>query len=94
MNELYELIDNLKRNLDKDKTIVEIKKEMDILNNDLAFNEILNKYKEYPSDDLKMKLYENKNFKRYKVLENDLNLIILSINSELKKISSKGKCGR
>ena len=36
MNELYELIDNLKRNLDKDKTIVEIKKEMDILNNDLC----------------------------------------------------------
>ena len=41
-----------------------------------------------------MKIINNKFFREYKLSENEINYIILEINSKLKQISKKGSCSK
>ena len=93
MNELIEKVDNLKQSiseLDKVKEIKELNKEI------IKDKELLNKIEEYnrtQDEKLKQEIINNELFKKYKVLETDINVLILEINSKLKQINDKGKCG-
>lgn len=93
MNELIEKVDNLKKSiseLDKVKEIKELNKEI------IKDKELLNKIEEYnrtQDEKLKQEIINNELFKKYKVLETDINVLILEINSKLKQINDKGKCG-
>lgn len=93
MNELIEKVDNLKQSiseLDKIKEIKELNKEI------IKDKELLNKIEEYnrtQDEKLKQEIINNELFKKYKVLETDINVLILEINSKLKQINDKGKCG-
>lgn len=87
INKLIELLDN-------DNRIIELKKYKDILLNDKDFLEMINKIKEldiYSEEykELKLKLFENANFREYKHLENEINLLILEINKRLKTLTKK-----
>ena len=55
--------------------------------------EEINKYKERLNNNLKEEIYNDSLYKEYKEAETNLNILILKINKELKKINSKGKCG-
>ena len=55
--------------------------------------EKINKYKERLNNNLKEEIYNDSLYKEYKEAETNLNILILKINKELKKINSKGKCG-
>lgn len=93
MNELIEKVDNLKKSiseLEKVKEIKELNKEI------IKDKELLNKIEEYnrtQDEKLKQEIINNELFKKYKVLETDINVLILEINSKLKQINDKGKCG-
>lgn len=93
MNELIEKVENLKQSIDELEKIKEVKE----LNKEIIKDkELLKKIEEYnrTSDEkLKQEIINNSLFKKYKVLETDINIIILEINSKLKKINDKGKCG-
>lgn len=93
MNELIEKVENLKQSIDELEKIKEVKE----LNKEIIKDkELLKKIEEYnrTSDEkLKQEIINNSLFKKYKVLETDINVIILEINSKLKQINDKGKCG-
>ena len=93
MNELIEKVENLKQSieeLDKIKEIKALNKEI------IKDKELLNKIEEYNrtfNESTMQEIVNNDLFKKYKVLETDINIIILEINSKLKQINDKGKCG-
>ena len=92
MNELIEKVDNLKQSiseLDKIKEIKELNKE---IIKDKELLKLIEEYNRTQDEKLKQEIINNELFKKYKVLETDINVIILEINSKLKQINDKGKC--
>ena len=92
MENLINKIEKLKNSLEQEEKIIEVKKLLKIINNDKELIKLINDYKEKPIDELKYTIYNNKNYKRYKELENDINIMILQINNKLKEITNKDKC--
>ena len=94
MEELIEKIENVKTNLDKTEQVKKIKR----LNKELSNNkELLNKIERYnitQDEKLHQEIINNKFFREYKLSENEINYIILEINSRLKKITKKGTCSK
>ena len=93
MNELIEKVDNLKKSiseLDKVKEIKELNKE---IIKDKELLKLIEEYNSTQDEKLKKEIINNELFKKYKVLETDINVIILEINSKLKQITNKDKCG-
>ncbi len=94
MEELIEKIENIKKELDNSKEVIHIKE----LNNKIKDNkELLNlieKYNNTQSESIKEEIIKNEFFREYKLSENEINYIILEINSKLKQISKKGSCSR
>lgn len=92
MEELIDLVDNLKLSLDKTEEVKNIKK----LNKEISKDEeLLNDIKKYNlthDESIKSKILSNELFNKYKDNEIELNLLIMKINHELKKISIKKGC--
>ena len=88
MEKLIEQVEILKKSLDNTTEV----KNIIILNKKIKdskeLQEKINKYKERLNNNLKEEIYNE-----YKEAETNLNILILKINKELKKINSKGKCG-
>lgn len=93
MEELYEKIDNLKKTLDETSTVKEIKKLTEEINKNKDLLALIEKYNYTQDERIKEKIINNEQFKNYKHHETKLNLLILEINQELKKITKKDKCG-
>lgn len=93
MEELIEKIEALKMCLDNTEEVKNIKSlNLKVIEN----KELLNKIKLYnqtKKESLKEEITSNELYKEYKKAETELNILILQINSKLKKISKKGKCG-
>lgn len=93
MEKLIELVEILKKSLDNTTEV----KNIIILNKKIKdskeLQEKINKYKERLNNNLKEEIYNDSLYKEYKEAETNLNILILKINKELKKINSKGKCG-
>ena len=94
MEELIEKIENVKTNLDKTEQVKNIKR----LNKELSNNkELLNKIERYnitQDEKLHQEIINNEFFREYKLSENEINYIILEINSRLKRITKKGTCSK
>lgn len=93
MEELYGKIDELEKELDK----LEIFKELELLKKRIFDNkELVSKikeYNEYPRDSLRLDIYNYDEISSYKEKENELNLLILSINKRLKNsFKNSGEC--
>lgn len=92
MNEIYNELDALKNNLDKLDVFKEFNNK---ISNIKKNNELIDKIKKYNSnydDNLRKDIYSYKEIKEYKEIENNINLIILGINSKLKTISNSRSC--
>ncbi len=75
--ELYDKIDELKSSLDEEQIIIDIKNiQMKIKSNEQLMNKIKSKENVDNIDDIKA----------YRHLENELNYLILTINSKLKML--------
>ncbi len=92
MIELLEKIEDLKIELDK----LDLFKELDIAKEKINSNEkLISKIKEYNNTydkNLRMNIYSYDEIKNYKRLENEVNLLIISINNQLKRLQDKGSC--
>lgn len=93
MEELYIKLDNLKQALDDTETIKEIKRLTKKINKNKELLELIEKYNYTQDERIKEKIISNEEFREYKHQETELNLLILEINQELKKITKKDKCG-
>lgn len=92
MEDLIEKVDNLIDAIDNTKQVKEIKTVNEEIMKDKKLLDLIKKYNETYDDKIKKQILENKLFSDYKDKETELNILILGINSKLKKISSKGKC--
>lgn len=91
MDELIEKVEKFKIAMDNSDSVIRIKQ----LNKELKdplFLALINDFKQSRNLEVKKEIFNNKSYVEYKNLENEINLLILKINQELKKISSKGKC--
>ncbi len=92
MEELLEKINYLKKELDNTEQVKKIRRLNSLIRED---NELLKKielYKETRKESLKKEIFDISLYQEYKKAETELNILILEINSKLKKISSKDKC--
>ena len=92
MNELIDKINNLKNELNNTKEVQEIISINRLISQDKDLLDKINKYNLNKDERIKEEILKNKLFKEYKDKEIDLNILIMKINSELKKINSKGSC--
>ncbi len=92
MNELMELVDNLKKELDKKDEIIDIKKYNKIISCDKELLKDIEEYNKTMDSNIKNRIISNENFNLYKEKETNLNFLILEINSKLKKINIKKDC--
>lgn len=92
MEKLIEKIEELKECLDECDIVCDLKKLNEEIYNDKELVKLLNDYNYSHDDIIKEKIISNSLFQRYKEKETDLNILILRINKELKKINSKDKC--
>lgn len=93
MEKLIEQVEILKKSLDNTtevKNIIILNKKIKVSK---ELQEKINEYKERLNNNLKEEIYNDSLYKEYKEAETNLNILILKINKELKKINSKGKCG-
>lgn len=94
MEELIDSVEKLKSELDRNEHVVRIKELNKIINSDNELMRLISEYQVHPNDELKMRIYQNPIFAEYKVEENEINFLILSIRSELKKIKGSKGCTR
>ena len=92
MNELMELVDNLKKELDMTKEVQDIKDYNKKISKDKDLLSKIKKYNDTKDESLKREILSNKLFNEYKEKETDFNILILKINKELKRISTKKGC--
>ena len=92
MNELIDLVDNLKQSLDKTDEVKNIKELNREISKDKDLLETVKKYNLTHDEKLKSKILSNELFNKYKDNEIELNLLIMKINHELKKLSIKKGC--
>ena len=87
-----ELVDNLKKELDKKDEIIDIKKYNKIISCDKELLKDIEEYNKTMDSNIKNRIISNENFNLYKEKETNLNFLILEINSKLKKINIKKDC--
>ena len=93
METLIEKVNELKDSLSNTKEVLDIKELNKEIKKDKKLIELLNEYHIYPKEETKKQILDNELFRKYKEKETDLNILILKINSELKQITKKDKCG-
>lgn len=92
MEKLIKKVENLKQEIDK-----QYQEKIETLNkkikNDSELVKAIEEYKRTNNERLKEKIINNKVFQEYKDVETDINLLIMQINSRLKKeIISDKRC--
>lgn len=95
--ELNIKIDNLIALLDSDPRIIKLVEEKDKLLNNKELLDSINMLKRLDkySDEyrmLKNKLFTDPNFVSFKELENEINYLILQINTKLKELTNERRC--
>ena len=93
METLIEKVNELKESLSNTKEVLDIKELNEEIKKDKKLLSLLNEYHLYPKKETKKQILDNELFRKYKEKETDLNILILKINSELKQITKKDKCG-
>ena len=93
MEKLYEKLDNLKEVLNETETIIKLKKITEKVMQDKGLLKQIEDYNYTKDERIKDKILNNQTFREYKHQEAELNLLILEINSKLKEITKKDKCG-
>ena len=92
MNGLIDKVESLKEAITELDTVKKIKKLNEEIIQDKELIKLVEEYNRTNSEIIKKQIMSNELFQKYKVLETDLNVIILEINSKLKQINDKGKC--
>ena len=92
MNELMDLVDDLKKELDNTKEVKEIKEIQKEVERDDHLLSLIEKYNLTKDEKIKEQILSNELFNKYKDKEINLNILIMSINKELKKIKGDKSC--
>lgn len=91
MNELIERVEKLKLSIEELDKIKEVKALNKEIIKDKELLKLIEEYNCTQNEKLKQEIINNDLFKQYKILETDINVIILEINSKLKQITNRDK---
>ncbi len=92
MNKIYEILDEIKINLDELEIFKELKEAILKIKNNKVLKEKIEKYNEFPTEELRLEIYKYEEIKKYKHIETEINFLILEINQKLKKINISRSC--
>ena len=92
MNVLMDLVDDLKKELDNTKEVKEIKELQKEVERDDYLLSLIEKYNLTKDEKIKEEILSSELFNKYKDKEINLNILIMSINKELKKIKGDKSC--
>ena len=92
MNELYEKLDNLKKELDNLDLFKKIEDSIKKIESNKGLMAKIEKFNKTKNNDIRLDIYKYDEIKEYKELENEVNLLILQINTKLKKIKDTRSC--
>lgn len=92
MEQLLELMEQLKDELEKLEEVRKIKELKKKIEQEPWLLEQLAVYQKTKDSKLREQIYKNELYQEYKQAETDVNLLIIKLNQELKKIKNKGKC--
>ena len=77
MEKLIEVVDNLKKSLDRHEKIIKIKELNKKIKNDKELVSLIEKYKLVKDEKIKDKINKNDLFREYKLSENEVNFLPL-----------------
>ena len=92
MEELIEKLEQLKKEISALDIVEELHKRKDEVMNDSRLVEKIEEYKKHPMESLKKEIISSPSFLAYKEMETEIDLLILQINQEFKKIRKKYDC--
>ena len=92
MEELIEKLEQLKKEISSLDIVEELHKRKDEVMNDSSLVEKIEEYKKHPEESLKKEIISSPSFLAYKETETEIDLLILQINQEFKKIRKKYDC--
>lgn len=92
MDELYQMIDNLKNSLDNESCINDLVTSISKIKDNKELVDKIKKYNTNYSEELREEIFSYEEIVSYKRLETEVNFLILEIRKELKKIVGKGGC--
>lgn len=92
MNELMEKVDNLILSLEETEEVQKYKELQEKIMKEKELLDDLEKYQQNPDGELKKKILSHPLFRVYHHQETELNLLILKINQEFKKIGNTKVC--
>lgn len=92
MLELVEKIEQLKEELDQLAVFDELKSLQKQIDYNQELVSKIKKYNETMDQELRLDIYQYEEIKKYKRMENEINLIILEINQRLNLITDKRGC--
>ena len=92
MEELIEKLEQLKKEISSLDIVEELHKRKDEVMNDSSLVEKIEEYKKHPEESLKKEIISSPSFLAYKEMETEIDLLILQINQEFKKIRKSYDC--
>ena len=92
MEELIEKLEQLKKEISSLDIVEELHKRKDEVMNDSGLVEKIEEYKKQPKESLKKEIISSPSFLAYKEMETEIDLLILQINQEFKKIRKSYDC--
>ena len=92
MEELIEKLEQLKKEISSLDIVEELHKRKDEVMNDSRLVEKIEEYKKHPEESLKKEIISSPSFLAYKETETEIDLLILKLNQEFKKIRKEYDC--
>ena len=92
MEELIVKVDNLIDKIDNSKLVKDIKRLNTKIKEDNELMRLLEEFQYNKTDKIKEKILSNELFNEYKLKETDLNILIMYINKELKRLNNERSC--
>ena len=94
MTEIYEKLEKVKNDLDSLELFNKLDEDFFDIENNADLLEKLKKYNQIPDNNLRLDIYNYEEIRKYKLLENEVNFLIMHINEKLRSIDDVRGCNR
>ena len=94
MTEIYEKLEKVKNDLDSLERFNKLDEAFFDIENNADLLEKIKKYNQIPDNNLRLDIYNYEEIRKYKLLENEVNFLIMHINEKLRSIDDVRGCNR
>ena len=92
MDEIYEKVKKLKQTMDNLDVFKRLEESIFLVKDNKELVEKIKKYNLTHDEKLRLENYKYEEIKKYKQIENEINLLILEINHKMRKINNNRSC--